>query len=567
MREALRHRIHKLQDSTTIAQQMTLLLGFVCLLGLGLVSLAAARMSGAEIAGRIQQEMALTASGLADRLDMDMFERYREIKLLSGMRPMEGTWEGDPAQLRAVLDQLESTMDYFAWIGFARPDGTVVAASKGMLEGVSVAARPWFRDGLKRPAVGDVHEALLLAKLLRPADYKGEPDRFVDIAFPVRSRDGRLLGVIGAHLAFDWAEGLRRTALAARPDTEVMVLSREGTVLLGQSIGTRPFAPDVLARMKAAPSGAFVADQDGHRWLTGFAAADGEQDYPGLGWIVVARQSSGVAFASAYNLAFTIIGLGGVVLVICVLLSTWLATRIGRPLDGLTRAADEIGRNPHVTMLPRQRGNQEVLRLSAALRALLRRLGSAEMRFELFSRQHAVDIAALQELADTDPLTGLLNRRSFMQIADVALESAQAHGRLGVLMADIDHFKGVNDTYGHPAGDAVIKHVAAVFRANLRTHDHVGRFGGEEFVVLLQDTDEATTLALAERIRLAIAADPVLFEDQTIAITISIGAALAGNGDRDMDEVIERADLGLYDAKNSGRNRVSFARPPEIRAA
>lgn len=562
MREALRHRLHKLQDRTTMAQQLSLLMGLVCLIGLGAVALASARLSEREVTARIQQDMATTAQTLADRLDMDMFERYREIKILSSMRPLEGIWEGDPTLLRSVLDQLQLSMRHFAWIGFARPDGIVAAASQSMLEGASVAARPWFKDGQSGAAVGDVHEAVLLAKLLQ-ASPSNEPERFVDISFPVRDSNGRLLGVLGAHLAFRWAEGLRQSALNGKPGTEVSVLTRDGKVLLGAGIDTTPFSPARVAAMVRSVSGAFVDAENGQHMLTGFATADGEQDYPGLGWIVVARQDSAVAFASANTLAVTIIGLGAIVLLACVGLSAWLAARISRPLETLTRAADEIGRDPRVTMLPRLRGSLEVMHLTGALRALLRRLGSQEQRFVQFSQKHEEDVAALRELADTDPLTGLMNRRSFLAVADVALESARSLGGLGILMADIDHFKQVNDTYGHAAGDAVIRQVAAIFGGALRAHDRVARFGGEEFVALLQDTDEAAMMALAERIRGTIGTTQVAFEGQNITVTVSLGAALAQDRDRDVDEIIERADLGLYEAKNSGRNRVSLARRPD----
>ncbi len=549
-----------------MAQQLSLLMGVVCIIGLGVVALASARLGKQEVTARIQQEMANTAQTLADRLDSDMFERYREIKILSGMRPLERVWEGDPALLRSVLDQLQTSMQHFAWIGFALPDGTVRAATQGMLEGASVAQRPWFRDGLSGAAVGDVHEAVLLAKLLQ-ATPSNAPSRVVDISFPVRDAKGELIGVLGAQLAFRWAEGLRQSALQGKPDTEVSVLSKDGKVLLGPDIGTTPFPAARIAAMSRAVSGAFVDEQNGHRMLTGFAVADGEQDYPGLGWIVIARQHSGVAFASANRLALTIIAVGAVVLLASVGMAAWLATRIARPLAALTRAADEIGRNPRVTMLPRLRGSMEVMHLTGALRALLRRLGSQEQRFVQFSQKHEEDVAALRELADTDPLTGLMNRRSFLAVADVALESARSLGGIGILMADIDHFKQVNDTYGHAAGDAVIRHVANIFGGALRVHDRVARFGGEEFVALLQDTDEAAMMALADRIRSTIGSTEVTFEDHRITVTVSLGAALAQDRDRDVDEIIERADLGLYEAKNSGRNRVALARRSDTRAA
>ncbi len=564
MREALRHRLHKLQDSTSIAQQLGVVLSVVCILGLIVVSIFSARLSGWAIAERIQQNMSLTAATIADRLDVDMFERYREVRNLAQLRALDIAWEGDAALLRAALNQAQSGMRHFAWIGFARPDGQVVAATQGMLEGTSVFSRPWFRDGLKGPTVGDLHEAVLLAKLLPNLGATGDPERFVDIAFPVHSRDGRLLGVLGAHLYFRWVEGLRDTVLKAQPGVNIVVMSSEGIVLLGPERGDTPFTKDRIARMSVTRTGAFVQKSPAGDLLTGYAISDGEQDFPGFGWIVVAQQPAEDAFASAYHVAFRIIGYGAIALLVCVGLTLWFARRLGRPLRQLALAAEEIGRDPKITMLPRLRGNADVMHLSYALRSLLRRLTSAETRYEMFSRKHEQDVAALKELADTDPLTGLLNRRSFLAMADVALDSAHATGQLGILMADIDHFKQVNDTYGHAAGDAVLKHVADTFVRTLRAHDHLARFGGEEFVALLQDTDAVGMRALADRVREAVAATKVVFEDQAIAVTISIGAALAHDQDRDMHKVIERADLALYEAKNSGRNRIVISPEPSL---
>ncbi|WP_035716049.1 cache domain-containing protein [Azorhizobium doebereinerae] len=327
MLEVLRRGLRKLPGGTIRPRQLGAFLALVCILGLVIVSGIAARLSSAAVAERIQQNMVTTATGLADRLDMDMFERYREIRNLANMRPLAPIWEGDPAQVQAVLDQVQATMKHFAWIGFARPDGTVLAATRGLLQGVSVAARPWFKDGLRGPAVGDLHEAVMLAKLLdaRPGD---DPERFVDIAFPVRAPDGRLLGVLGAHLSSRWAEGLRQRVLKAQPGTKVSVLSAGGVVLLGEDPGSAPFAADEVARMGVTRSGAFVHRFNGVQMLTGYAVADGAQDYPGLKWIVVAQQPSDAAFASAYRLAFTIIAVGGVVLIVCGGLSLWLVGRI-----------------------------------------------------------------------------------------------------------------------------------------------------------------------------------------------------------------------------------------------
>lgn len=160
-------------------------------------------------------------------------------------------------------------------------------------------------------------------------------------------------------------------------------------------------------------------------------------------------------------------------------------------------------------------------------------------------------------LATTDPLTGALNRRSIMDhlhamIVDPKLSPC-------VLMADIDFFKKVNDTYGHAAGDQVLKNFTNTTRTLLRKGDFLGRIGGEEFVVALENTDLPSAQAMAERLRLAVAESRTLADGATsIAITASFGVALF-NGDESVEAWLDRADTALYRAKQSGRNRVETA--------
>ncbi|MBA4791174.1 MAG: GGDEF domain-containing protein [Rhizobiales bacterium] len=559
MLEPLRSRLHRLQDRTSVARQMAIAMALVSLAGIAALALVSAGLSRTEMIRRITTDVTLSARMVATQLDDEMAERYADIKQLATMTPLAGLWGGDPAAVRSALDQLRAALPVYAWIGFAAADGTVIAATGGVLEGVSVAQRPWFAEGLKGPFVGDVHEAVLLASHLAPS-RTGEPQRFVDVAFPIVGADGRAIGVLGAHLGFDWAEDMRRGALQGSLDKEIWVLARDGSVLLGPRRATPPFPPERVAEMTRDRSGAFEATRDGKDTLTAYAVAGGQGDYPGLGWIVAAQQDASVAFAVPTRVGATILAIGVLVMLVSVLLTVWVSRRVSRPLAALSEAAGEIGRNPQVTMLPRLRGSLEVIQVSGSLRALIRRLGSAEMRFVEHTQRYEEDMAALRQLADSDPLTGLMNRRSFLSVAETALQGTRSSDRLGILMGDIDHFKAVNDTYGHPAGDAVIRYVAATIAASLRHQDRVARFGGEEFVVLLLDVTEAETLALADRIRAAIAAMPVLFEGRSIPVTMSFGCALVQRGDPDVDAVIERADFALYEAKTSGRNRVAMAR-------
>jgi diguanylate cyclase (GGDEF)-like protein len=177
------------------------------------------------------------------------------------------------------------------------------------------------------------------------------------------------------------------------------------------------------------------------------------------------------------------------------------------------------------------------------------------------ARKLSSDIEVLRTAADTDALTQLLNRRGFMGLASRAMAnySSNEAQEFAILMIDLDHFKLVNDTYGHSAGDAVIHRVASVVSTLVRPTDGVGRFGGEVFIVLLSDTTARGAEITAERIRHAVATDFVAVSDEIINVTLSVGVATVRATDRDVQDVIERADLALYTAKNSGRNAVAAA--------
>ncbi len=162
------------------------------------------------------------------------------------------------------------------------------------------------------------------------------------------------------------------------------------------------------------------------------------------------------------------------------------------------------------------------------------------------------------EMAITDGLTGLYNRRFMTTHFDQTLEQAHRQGRsLAVLIADMDHFKSVNDTYGHDAGDAVLRELAERMRGSVRGVDLVCRFGGEEFVVIMPDTELDTAGIVAERIRARVAAEPFLLPDGTrLERTISVGIGALQTAADTAETILKRADGALYDAKLSGRNRV-----------
>lgn len=162
----------------------------------------------------------------------------------------------------------------------------------------------------------------------------------------------------------------------------------------------------------------------------------------------------------------------------------------------------------------------------------------------------------LHEQATTDELTGLRNRRSMAAILEYECErSARSGSYFAIVLCDIDHFKRVNDTYGHPCGDLILKSVASVLTSEIRSQDQVARWGGEEFLLLLPETSETGARNVAEKTRAAIAQTTTACDSHEIGTSMTFGVAEAGPGDS-VGAVVERADRALYTGKSLGRNRV-----------
>lgn len=167
----------------------------------------------------------------------------------------------------------------------------------------------------------------------------------------------------------------------------------------------------------------------------------------------------------------------------------------------------------------------------------------------------------LREQASTDALTGLPNRRHFRQRLDEELERVRRRTtrEACLLMLDLDHFKKVNDQYGHAAGDSLLRHFADLLRQELRATDTAGRMGGEEFAVILPGSSMASALGFAQRICDRLAGRPLHFGAQQLHVTVSVGIAAIAMEDLSADAVLSRADAALYRAKNGGRNQVQLA--------
>jgi two-component system cell cycle response regulator len=195
-------------------------------------------------------------------------------------------------------------------------------------------------------------------------------------------------------------------------------------------------------------------------------------------------------------------------------------------------------------------GADDYIEKRCAFEELLARLRAGERILKLQDQ--------LRIEATHDALTGALNRRAILNTLEKEVARATRHGSpLGILLLDLDHFKDVNDTYGHMTGDAVLTQTARRISAPLRPYDALGRYGGEEFLVVLPQCDLARSVEIAERIRSSVKApSDTSAEEKEIAITVSIGAAAFHREPVSVDELIQSADRALYRAKQLGRDRV-----------
>lgn len=186
-------------------------------------------------------------------------------------------------------------------------------------------------------------------------------------------------------------------------------------------------------------------------------------------------------------------------------------------------------------------------------------IGAVETFSEISSRGAiAQRMKDLQKMALYDPLTNLANRRFLQMKIESRLNELDRYGwPFGIVFIDIDHFKGINDTYGHRAGDRVLKMVANTLANNIRVFDVAGRWGGEEFIVIIVNVREDKLFSIAEKLRMLVEGSRISIGSDTISVTVSLGATPAKPSDS-IDTLVGRADQFMYRSKNFGRNRVSM---------
>lgn len=402
----------------------------------------------------------------------------------------------------------------------------------------------------------DFAKAVKLANAVRRAASAGRPlvsQAFISpaghfsvlISNPVRDSAGNVLGLIGGVVNLR-EDGVMSNLLGGHQladafafvvDENLQILYHPDATRLGAVLSTSATAH---AALRGGQEGELEAtDYRGIPMLAGYAEVKGAH------WAVVTQQPRDNALHPLRNLMhemlFKLLPVSLLGLALMLVVSTWVT----RPLRQLANSAQHV---------PELAASRELHAVNAWYAE------AAAIRSALVSGIQSLDqkISSLNHAAESDPLTGLVNRRGMNAALAILDTQAQPYCALAL---DIDHFKRVNDTWGHDVGDVALQHIAGIIQSCSRAGDLACRAGGEEFCLLLPDTGLQMATEIAERIRTTIATSPL---DKVGAMTISIGVACRSCAEQTSSAILKCADERLYKAKETGRNRVVSADWPLV---
>jgi diguanylate cyclase (GGDEF)-like protein len=526
----------------TVRSKILVFALLVTLIPSGLMSWISYTQNRRALEEKISQELLSSSSQAAREMDVWLKERLYDLRVFaSSYEVSERLARKRPGAVTARLnDYLNSVRDRFneyeelvVLDGNGRP-----VATSGIPQGALRLPPGWAKEL-------SANSAVVGAASWDPSLGKGT----LVVAVPVQRGEGRMLGALAARLSLRGAEkGLR--AFAPRGG-QVYLLTITGTVIASSAESSAELMkaaikPRSLNRLKSREGRVVTYESVGSADVVGSL-----KRVPRAKWAVVSEIPADAAYGQVRRFRHVTLLLVSALLLGVGLIAYRLGVLIVRPLERLTKGAAEVAEGDLAVDLPAAQG--EVGELTAVFNHMVGRLRQGRQELDAMNEKLRRQNEKLERLSTSDALTGLHNRRYLTQRLSEELVRSYRHKRtFSVLMADVDEFKEYNDAFGHPAGDEVLKKVAAILLNSTRSMDCTARYGGEEFAVLLTDTAGDVAHEVAERIRARV-------EATTFAgrkITLSIGLAEFPENGQTADEVISSADEALYAAKRAGRNRV-----------
>lgn len=379
--------------------------------------------------------------------------------------------------------------------------------------------------------------------------------RVVVLAEEIKSPDNKRLGILATKTDLASLVNILKRKAAKKTD-EIYLTDARGTLTATSAPEFEGSSRSDLASKTLAAGGGFSrlpVEYDSHRGQTvvGLGAM-----VPSTDWAVVAEMEKSGAYADIVRLGTWTIVLVCVLLMAMGLFAYLLGHSIVKPLQRLSGEAGKVASGDLEVDLP-VHGNSEVSYLTQVFNHMVASLRRGQ---EEISQAHEALIEKnreLHRLSITDSLTEIFNRKHVMDLFDMEFIRTQRYGTpFSVLIADLDHFKAVNDTYGHLAGDSVLRSIAKTMVESVRACDHVGRYGGEEFVAVLPNTEIDGAMDMAERIRRTIRRVKFNNDGKEFSMTLSMGVAVCRDDDNSVEAILKRADDALYRAKANGRDQV-----------
>lgn len=287
-----------------------------------------------------------------DILDREMLERYREIKFAASL-PVMTNEKSTINEKREFIQKIKNNYNHHEWIGYALPDGTVEVGTNGYLEGKNVKARPWHPNGLENAYIGDVHDALLLAKLL--PNNSGEAIYFSDVAFPVINNEGKTLGVLCTHLTWQWTRDVIR-GIQRDNDVDIFLLSKDGLILVGPDKTERSNISDISKNVAETFKGneplyKTIKWDSESEYLTASSVSLGFEEYKGFSWKVIVRQPVTKAFKIANDNTKSIFYISLIAGILGSLIGIIISNIISSPLKKLSQIVDNLRENKKVDFL------------------------------------------------------------------------------------------------------------------------------------------------------------------------------------------------------------------------
>ena len=518
-------------------------------LGLGLLSFW---QNEALIGDNVGRELRALARYTSRELELWINERVHDVRVLSTsnlvidgltnvVTPRAGKNGTSPQALALYLRTVEQKLDLMLELTVVDVSGQVVASSAAAPAAVTLP-KTWPQSALTEGVV-----------IVPPHWDSGHATAVLSVAVPVLSFDNELLGALAAMIDLGTVYPHLKSAIKA-PRGEVLLLDAEGRTLLSSHRKASTLSlMDVtqLQRLRAYPGNPMMYRGAAQREVIGLADVS-----TGLPVTVVAERERAEVYRGWEKLRNLFLMLVSALTLVVAMVAYRLGRSITLPLQRLIGAADRIADGDLDVKLTVMK-NDELGHLTQVFNQMTDRLSSTHAELVAANETLQQQNQLLETLSITDSLTGLYNRNKLDAILSDQIALFKRNSRpFAVLMLDIDHFKTLNDSRGHIAGDELLAAVAKILARSIRSVDFAARYGGDEFAIILIDTLADAAMDTAERIRSQVESAHYSAGDESATVTVSIGIAQWQSEDATPGAVFARADGALYEAKRAGRNRV-----------